>query len=444
ISQENVSFNFLKYVQAEGSMIPDILDNINTLTINPQNIQPLWIAIKVPNNTIAGKYIGEIGIYSGNADTIKFTINLEVLNMELPTSDNWTFHLDLWQNPYAVARYFNVSLWSKEHIDYLKPHLKLLKSAGQKVITTTIMKDPWNSQTYDPYGGMVKWSKNTNGTFSFDFTDFDIYVQLCLEIGIKKQINCYSMVPWNNRVFYFDQSQNKEINQSLIPGSTEWISVWQQFISAFVAHLKLKSWENITYVAMDERPSSTMNAVFNLLQGTPLKISGAISYDQVSALNNNIQDMSIAMRDVVNETEVNQVIKNRRDKGFNTTTYLATGDYPNSFTKSNPAESAWIGWYSSKINADGFLRWAYDSWVKAPLVSTDHVKFESGDCFQVYPERSSVRFERLIEGIQDNEKIRYILKNYSEWAVEINKVLSNLKRGTSLGDGIDFGVEVNN
>ncbi|MGL5245889.1 MAG: discoidin domain-containing protein, partial [Sarcina sp.] len=44
----------------------------------------------------------------------------------------------------------------------------------------------------------------------------------------------------------------------------------------------------------------------------------------------------------------------------------------------------------------------------------------------------------------DNEKIRYILKNYSEWAVEINKVLSNLKRGTSLGDGIDFGVEVNN
>ncbi|MPQ43259.1 glycoside hydrolase domain-containing protein [Clostridium tarantellae] len=445
IAQENITFNFLKYVQAEGSMIPDILDNVSTVTIKAKSIQPLWVTIKIPNNAMVGKYMGQIAVYGANIDTINFTINLEILNMELPASDNWTFHLDLWQNPYAVARYFNVPLWSTEHINYLKPHLKLLKSAGQKVITTTIMKDPWNSQTYDPYDGMVKWTKETIGTltFTFNYTDFDRYVQLCMEVGIKNQINCYSMVPWNNRVFYFDRAQNKEVSQSFTPGSADWTTIWKQFITSFVSYLKTKGWENITYVAMDERPTATMNAVFNLLQGTPLKISGAMAYDHVSYVNSKIHDISIAMRNVENEAEVAMLMKNRRNMGFNTTTYLATGDYPNSFTKSNPAESAWIGWYTSKLDADGFLRWAYDSWVEDPLVSTDHVKFESGDCFQVYPERSSVRFERLIEGIQDNEKIRYIMKNHSDWQFEVNKILNSLQRGKSLGDGVDFGVEVN-
>ena len=71
---------------------------------------------------------------------------------------------------------------------------------------------------------------------------------------------------------------------------------------------------------------------------------------------------------------------------------------PNTFTFSPPAESEWLPLFASANGLDGFLRWAYHSWVENPLVSTDFTSWPSGDCFLVYPgDRSSIRFERLRE-----------------------------------------------
>lgn len=74
-----------------------------------------------------------------------------------------------------------------------------------------------------------------------------------------------------------------------------------------------------------------------------------------------------------------------------------------------------MGWYAAALNLDGFLRWAYDSWTADPLRDTRHVLWPAGDCFLVYPgARSSIRFERLREGIVDFEKIRIIRNRLKE------------------------------
>ena len=49
------------------------------------------------------------------------------------------------------------------------------------------------------------------------------------------------------------------------------------------------------------------------------------------------------------------------------------------------------------------------SWVLQPLLDSRFRNWPAGDTFFVYPEsRTSIRFERLREGIQDFEKIRII------------------------------------
>lgn len=45
-----------------------------------------------------------------------------MLNRTLPAPAEWAYHLDLWQNPFAVARYYQVPLWSKEHFDAMRAH----------------------------------------------------------------------------------------------------------------------------------------------------------------------------------------------------------------------------------------------------------------------------------------------------------------------------------
>ena len=65
---------------------------------------------------------------------MKLPFEIEVVNRTLPEPQKWAFHLDLWQNPYAVARYYQVPLWSKEHFDAMRPIMKMLANVGQRLL----------------------------------------------------------------------------------------------------------------------------------------------------------------------------------------------------------------------------------------------------------------------------------------------------------------------
>src|SRR3989442_1124711 len=76
---------------------------------------------------------------------------------------------------------------------------------------------------------------------------------------------------------------------------------------------------------------------------------------------------------------------------------------------SPPIEARYIGWYSAAYGYDGFLRWAYDAWPADPVRDARHTLWPAGDEFLVYPgANSSIRFEKLREGIVDYEKIKII------------------------------------
>ena len=122
----------------------------------------------------------------------------------------------------------------------------------------------------------------------------------------------------------------------------------------------------------------------------------------------------------------------RRKAGGKVTTFYTScaEPRPNTFTFSPLAESEWFGWWAAKLNLDGYLRWALNSWVKDPLRDSRFRAFGGGDCYILYPVgRSSTRFERMIEGIQAYEKIR-ILRNEKDrrgrsknYGKQIDKIL---------------------
>ena len=63
----------------------------------------------------------------------------------------------------------------------------------------------------------------------------------------------------------------------------------------------------------------------------------------------------------------------------------------------------------------GYLRWAYNNWVKDPLRDSRFRTWPAGDLYQIYPgPRTSIRFEKFIEGIQDFEKIRILREEFTK------------------------------
>ena len=107
-------------------------------------------------------------------------------------------------------------------------------------------------------------------------------------------------------------------------------------------------------------------------------------------------------------------MQKRLQEGKPSTYYTCcTENYPNGFTFSPPDENVWIGWYAAAKGFTGYLRWAYNSWVADPLTDSRFRAWPAGDTYQVYPgPRTSIRFEKLIEGIQDFEKIRILRESF--------------------------------
>jgi len=148
------------------------------------------------------------------------------------------------------------------------------------------------------------------------------------------------------------------------------------------------------------------------------KISLAGNYHP--EIESELVDYSIASNQVIDK----DVISSRRKKGYTTTYYTCcTEGYPNTFTFSPPAECVWLSWFAANKGYDGYLRWAYNCWNKNPLKDSRFGSWSAGDAFIVYPgNRSSLRFERLVEGIQDYEKIKILKKEF-----EINNQQTKLK-----------------
>ena len=73
-----------------------------------------------------------------------------------------------------------------------------------------------------------------------------------------------------------------------------------------------------------------------------------------------------------------------------------------------------MAWFAAACGYDGMLRWSYNSWPADPVRDSRFTAWPAGDTYLVYPEgRSSIRFERLVEGIQDWEKIRSLKTEFS-------------------------------
>ena len=424
ISKDNVRTGFVRYVMTDelnkdgkggcgyrkssdydSTLVADPIDHIaSTLTVPANATQGGWISVRVPQQVKAGK--------DGDKVLSELKLAVNVKNRTLPASTEWAFHLDLWQNPYAEARYYNVEPFSKEHFDRMRPDMQNYVDAGGKVITASIMHKPWNGQTYDPFESMVTWLKKADGTWYFDYTVFDKWVEYMMSLGVKKQINCYSMVPWRLSFQYFDQASNSFKYLDAKPGEAAYDEFWGNMLTSFAKHLKEKGWFDITHISMDERPMKDMLATLKVIRKADKDFKVSLAGTYHDELVKELHDYCIA----IGEKFPAEVIKSRKEAGQVTTYYTCcTEPRPNTFTFSAPAEAEWLGWFAAKENLDGYLRWALNSWVKNPLQDSRFTAWAAGDTYMIYPEgRSSIRFERLIEGIQSYEKIRILKEEFEK------------------------------
>lgn len=415
----------------EVGMVGDALYPVDKFDIDKS--AALYININIPKGIPNGTYLGLAMLEVDGKQTASRSIQVEVADVDLPDVRDWKFYMNIWMNPGAIARYYDVPVWSDEHFERMKPYVADLAAHGQKTVVAPIVAKPWIDQTYTPYPSTVKWIRNGDD-YEFDFSVFDKYIQLHKELGIEQTIHCYSIVQGPEKegkslIAYTDAQSGEQVEMMTQIMDEEYVKAWGAFFKAFRAHLAERGWMDKTYIAFDEKPGEVMEKMIDFLGEYAPDFKTALAANTRNNLFGSMDDLSLSV--TFDERGVSEMAPPERsakevvelldpDEAENiddftaktiTTFYVCCGpEFPNTFAHSPLIESRMMGFFAMQGGYDGFLRWAYNDWSENPYEHIQwqaHITFPSADTYFVYPGEngpvSSLRWEQLREGIQDYE-----------------------------------------
>lgn len=424
----------------------------------PPGEVPVFIEGTVPADGDADSFSIHIHLYRADGyekeeriESVTLTVNVLDLVLEDEPADG--FFMDLWQHPSSWARAHGVEYFSEEHFAIIRNYLEELKELHQKVIHLNVSDFPWAGQmcfavTDNPsrlYEYNIVDVRRLGGGLVFDFTRMDRYIDTCLEVGIREEINLFGMIGnWHGydfgspvteyddpiRVKVFDVDEKK---YDFIRDTAE----LKAYFGAVFDHLHQRDLLRITKVIGDEPGNAeTLESFTKFIQScTPHAIRFKYALHQPIFLDNYTGDLDSFS---VNTLLMGKYFQNGKPEGdiaasFPKMTWYACC-FPstfNSFIKNPLIESRYFGAYTYLWKMKGMLRWAYGIFVEDVFEDIRYKpeKWAAGDMMLVYPgpggkPLKSLRERNILYGIQDFHILKMLERRdaglYEKWRNALN------------------------
>ncbi len=432
IDKEIIQTRFVRYIMSDAAfvneqsqnltdrdstLLPDMLDELPCMDMAEQTVRPLWITINVPHDADAGLYKTALKVYSKENPPQELRLELNIIDKHLPAPEAWRFQTNMCINPLAVAQWHDTPLWTKQHFDALQPYIDLMKRAGQKNITAYLFDH--NNDTNTP---LVQWVQKADGRISADFTNFDRWMNFLLNNGITSQIDCYAYEPdIDNSITFWNPTTNERVTRNLSMESDQ--NILKECYSTIINHLTQNGWFGKTVFVVNEGQTEEVSSLKELLFSINNQIKlELLAHEWTTGLLKDVYAANVPSQ----FSNLKEWFRIRHQQGYETSYELeASSSFPNIFLHSPSAEATWFGWYAAAQGIDGIHIEEFNNWNVHALTEARQKKRSSGSNYLVYPgARSSIRFERLIEGIQDFEKIMLIREQ--EQAIDTEESRQNL------------------
>ena len=411
----------------------DILLDTDTAEYSAGDHAAVFFGCEIGRDAEPGEYTGKVTVYAGRMFedervVAERTVSLKVYPFTYPEPGKGKFYLDLWQHSSNIARHADVKMWSPEHFSVIKNYLESLAALGQKALTIVVTEAPWNGQRcYDDkihLGNLFEYSivhvkKDKKGSFVYDFSDMQRYIDIGRECGICDEISLYGLINiWGNdeagfnklapdypdgiRLRYFDEASGEYRYAHSAKEIDEYIKALEQY---FVSTGQI----DIVRVAADEPGDvdAFRKSLSHLASVAPaFKYKAAINHASfIGEFGKEIYDFAPHIGCLSKEYAKIAEYK-RKMTGKRFIWYVCCGpEYPNTFIASPLTESYFIGVITSYFKLDGFLRWDYTVWSEDPRKDVNIKEWPAGDSNFVYPGYDgrpllSLRYYALMRGIR--------------------------------------------
>ena len=155
-------------------------------------VTPIWVTIDIPADIRAGDYEGTLRISADAVTPVEVPVKLNVADWRLPDPAAFRTFAELVQSPESVALWYDVPLWSDRHFQLVARSLEWAGRVGAKtcVIPLICETNMGNAHT------MVRWIPKDDGTYRYDFTVMDRYLDLVVKHQGKPAVVCFYV--WDN------------------------------------------------------------------------------------------------------------------------------------------------------------------------------------------------------------------------------------------------------
>jgi hypothetical protein len=149
------------------------------------------VTVAVPPEAAPGEYKGKLTISADGQKPVEVPVELTVCSWRVPKPNEFRTFVDLIQSPESVALEYGVPLYGEKHWQLLEKSVEQLGYIGNWTIHIPLIcqTNQGNEQS------MVRWVKKADGTYKYDFTVFDKYLDLAEKHMGKPRI--VNLVVWD-------------------------------------------------------------------------------------------------------------------------------------------------------------------------------------------------------------------------------------------------------
>jgi len=404
---------------------PDPLLEDRSVPVEAGKNRSIWLTVYVPKGANPGVYSASVEI---NADGAAASVPIEITVHPFTLPDARTLHITNWFSPPNLAHAHGVEPYTEPFWKWLEVWARFMADHRQNTVITPILN-------------LITAADDGRGNLTFDFSQFDRWVELFKKAGVVGTIEGGHLAGrsggWESPDFdgYYPVIKmpdgSRRENAKVTVTSEEYRQFLSQFLPALQAHLEEKGWlgqylQHLTDEPIPENAESYKKASAYLRQYAPkLRI---IDASMCTLLAGAIDIWVPQPPEFGDKIDFFRDRVKAGDEVWIYTCLSPKGKYMNRFIDYPLLDVRLLHWANFKYDLPGYLHWGLNYWTGDPFKDLEpnwggDTYLPAGDSHITYPGKtgplSSIRLEAMRDGIEDYELLRLLEKKDPKLAREI-------------------------
>lgn len=394
LKKENISVFLEQYIHISKftdspGWYPDALLPVKEFDIRSNTIQPLWITIYAPTDTVPDEYEGLMIIKASGAEDFIVFLEVTVWDFSLPRTPYLRTSFYIYWN--FIAERHNIPKENGKLVEEM--YREYMENALDHRINPTCLVSP------DVIEG--------DGDISIDFKGFDKKMQHYLDLGL----NSFAVF-WHKFPPSFKKISSEPLKDKKITDRTK------RILQLTERHLKGKEWLNFSYTYLVDEPQKEyfpqVKETFNFLKSCSPGIKRLLTLGPGASEGS----LKPAYRELTGYVDIwavatqfydEKFLRERQGEGDEVWWYVycdTRHPYANFWAIDYPGiDHRIIFWQAWRYNITGFLYWAADYWKVNVWEDPASFPGANGDGSLIYWSKegpvNSIRWEIIRDGIED-------------------------------------------